>query len=181
VVLLGLGAVGTEAARLLEPFRTEVVACVRRPREPGTPVPPGVTRLVHGDAWRSELARADAVVCTLPLTASTTRIIDAGAIAAMAPGAWIVNVARGGLIDHGALVAALERGHLGGAVLDAFEQEPLPSGDPLWGRPDVLVLPHVTWSSPDTMDGFKTRFAMQLGRWLAGGEPADLVDLGAGY
>jgi phosphoglycerate dehydrogenase-like enzyme len=164
VVLLGLGAVGSEAARLLEPFGAEVVACVRRHREPDAPLPPGVTRLVHGEAWRNELGRADFVVCALPLTVGTARILDAKAIAAMATGAWIVNVARGGLIDHDALLAALERGQLGGAVLDAFEQEPLPSGDPLWGRPDVLVLPHVTWSSPNTMDGFKTRFATQLGR-----------------
>ena len=181
VVLLGLGGVGTEAARLLEPFGMTVVGCVRRPRPPGTALPVGVTRLVAGDAWRRELGAADFVVCALPLTAETARILDAAAIDAMAPGAWVVNVARGGLIDDDALLAALDRGHLGGAVLDAFEQEPLPSEHALWGRPDVLVLPHVTWSSSHTMDDFKARFAMQLGRWLAGEEPADLVDLGAGY
>jgi len=180
VVLLGLGAVGTEAARLLEPFGMEVRGCVRRPR-PGTPLPPGVSRLAVGGAWRDELADADFVVCALPLTAATTHMLDEAAFRAVGPGAWIVNVARGGLIDHQALLAALDRGHLGGAVLDAFEVEPLPSEDPLWGRPDVLVLPHVTWSSSHTMDDFKTRFATQLGRWLAGEEPADLVDLGAGY
>jgi phosphoglycerate dehydrogenase-like enzyme len=181
VVLLGLGAVGTEAARLLEPFGMTVVGCVRRPRPSAVPLPPGVTRLAVGEAWRNELAATDFVVCALPLTTATAHILDADAIGAMAPGTWVVNVARGGLIDDEALLGALDRGHLAGAVLDAFEQEPLPSEHALWGRPDVLVLPHATWSSSNTMDDFKTRFAMQLGRWLAGEEPADLVDLGAGY
>jgi len=181
VLMLGLGAVGAAAARLLEPFAMDVRGCVRRPRAADAPLPTGVSRLVVGDEWRAHLGEADYVVCSLPLTAETAGMLDAAAIAAMRPGAWIVNVSRGGLIDHQALLAALDGGHLGGAVLDAFEQEPLPSEDPLWGRPDVLVLPHVTWSTSHTVDDFKTRFAAQLRLWLAGEEPADLVDLRAGY
>jgi phosphoglycerate dehydrogenase-like enzyme len=178
VLLLGLGAVGTLAAGMLEPFGVEVRACTRRPR---TEAPRGVTRLVAGDRWRDELAEADYVVCALPLTAETRDMVDAAAFAAMKPGATVVNVARGGLIDDDALIEALESGHLGGAVLDALRQEPLPAGHPLWGRPDVLVLPHVTWSSAHTLDDFKWRFAAQLRTWLSGGAPADLVDLDAGY
>jgi phosphoglycerate dehydrogenase-like enzyme len=178
VLLLGLGAVGTLAAALLEPFGVEVRGCTRRPRDEK---PRGVSRMVAGDQWRHELAEADYVVCALPLTKETTGMLDAHALAAMKPGACLVNVARGALIDDDALIGALERGHLGGAVLDAFRQEPLPSGHPLWGRPDVLVLPHVTWSSAHTLDDFKWRFAEQLRTWLSGGVPADLVDLNAGY
>ena len=74
-------------------------------------------------------------------------MLDGAAFGAMKRGAYLVNVARGGLIDDDALVGALDRGHLGGAVLDAFRQEPVADGHPLWGRPDVLALPHVTWSS----------------------------------
>ena len=137
--------------------------------------------MVVGDAWREELGDADYVVCALPLTTETTNMLDGAVFGAMKRGAFLVNVARGGLVDDDALLAALESGHLGGAVLDAFRQEPLPAGHPLWGRPDVLALPHVTWSSAHTLDDFKWRFAAQLRTWLNGDVPGDLVDLDAGY
>ncbi|HXQ60464.1 MAG TPA: D-2-hydroxyacid dehydrogenase [Acidimicrobiales bacterium] len=178
VLILGLGAVGTAAAEMLEAFGVEVRGCTRKPRS-GTPR--GVTRLVVGETWRDELGDADYVVCALPLTAATTNMLDGDAFRAMKTGAYVINVARGGLIDDDALIAALESGHLGGAVLDAFVDEPLPDGHPLWRRADVLVLPHVTWSSDHTLDDFRWRFAAQLRTWLGGGTPADLVDLDAGY
>lgn len=178
VLLLGLGAVGTHTAAMLEPFGAEVRACTRRPR---AQTPRGVSRMVVGEGWREELADADYVVCALPLTSETTNMLDADVFGAMKRGAYLVNVARGGLIDDDALVHALESGRLGGAALDAFRQEPVPEGHPLWGRPDILALPHVTWSSTHTLDDFKWRFAAQLRTWLSGGTPADLVDLDAGY
>jgi phosphoglycerate dehydrogenase-like enzyme len=178
VLLLGLGAVGTLTAALLEPFGMEVRACARRSRDDA---PRGVNRMVAVDAWRAELPDADYVVCALPLTNETSGMLDADAFSAMKPGACLINVARGRLVDDVALLAALDSGHLGGAVLDAFAHEPLPDGHPLWGRPDVLVLPHVTWSSNHTLGDFKERFASQLHRWLAGLAPTDLVDLDAGY
>jgi phosphoglycerate dehydrogenase-like enzyme len=178
VLLLGLGAVGTLAAAMLEPFGVEVRACTRNARQGA---PPGVTKMVVGDGWREELPDADYVVCALPLTRETANMLDADAFGAMKQGAYLVNVARGGLVDDEALVGALEAGHLGGAVLDAFRQEPAPPGHPLWGRPDILALPHVTWSSAHMLDDYKTRFAAQLRRWLDGESPADLVDLDAGY
>jgi phosphoglycerate dehydrogenase-like enzyme len=137
--------------------------------------------MIVGEAWRQQLPDADYVVCALPLTRETTNMIDGAALSAMKRGACLVNVARGGLIDDVALVAALESGQIGSAVLDAFRQEPVPDGHPLWGRPDVLALPHVTWSSAHTLDDYKWRFAAQLRTWLSGGTPEDLVDLNAGY
>ncbi len=179
VLLLGLGAVGTMAAAMLEPFGADVRACTRRPR---SEKPAGVTRLIDGDRWREELPDADYVVCALPLTSDTADMLDAEAFRVMKRGAYLVNVARGALIDDDALIAALDSGQLGGAVLDAFRQEPIPAeGSPLWGRPDILALPHVTWSSAHTLDDFKWRFAAQLRTWLGGGAPSDLVDLTAGY
>ncbi len=178
VLLLGLGAVGTLVAAMLEPFEVEVRACTRRPRRD---TPRGVSRMVVGEAWRDELPDADYVVAALPLTSDTTDMLDTAAFAAVKPGAYLVNVARGGLVDDDALLSALDNGHLGGAVLDAFRQEPVPEGHPLWGRPDVLALPHVTWSSAHTLADFKWRFGAQLQAWLGGGTPADLVDLDAGY
>jgi len=178
VLILGLGAVGTMAAGMLEAFGVEVRGCVRSPR---SETPAGVTRLVVGESWRDELGDADYLVCALPLTAATTNMLDAAAFDAMKAGAVVINVARGALIDDDALIAALESGHLAGAVLDAFRQEPPDPGHPLWGRTDVLALPHVTWSSNHTLDDFKWRFAAQLRTWLSGAMPADLVDLDAGY
>ncbi|MHB8329420.1 MAG: D-2-hydroxyacid dehydrogenase [Acidimicrobiales bacterium] len=178
VLLLGLGAVGTLVASLLEPFGVEVRAATRRSRRE---LPPGVSRNLVGDQWRSGLGDADFVVCTLPLTPGTAGMLGAATFEAMKPGAWVVNISRGGLVDEVALLEALDAGHLGGAVLDAFRQEPLLPADPLWARPDVLVLPHVTWSSSHTLDDFKWRFAAQLRRFAGGQPPADLVDLAAGY
>jgi phosphoglycerate dehydrogenase-like enzyme len=178
VLFLGLGAVGTLAAAMLEPFGVEVRACTRGPRQEK---PAGVSRMVVGDAWRRELGQADYVVCSLPLTAETTNMIDGAAFGAMKKGAFLINVARGALVDDDALIAALESGQIGGAVLDAFRQEPIEDGHRLWSRPDILALPHVTWSSAHTLDEFKRRFGQQLQRWLDGGRPHDLVDLDAGY
>jgi phosphoglycerate dehydrogenase-like enzyme len=178
VLLLGLGDVGTMAAGMLAAFGVEVRGCTRSPR---SEMPPGVALMVVGEKWRDELGEADYVVCALPLTAETTNMLDGSAFGAMKAGAYVINVARGGLIDDDALIAALESGHLGGAVLDAFREEPLPDGHPLWGRADVLALPHVTWSSDHTSDDYRRRFAAQLRRWIRGGTPADLVDLDAGY
>ncbi|HYA68606.1 MAG TPA: NAD(P)-dependent oxidoreductase [Acidimicrobiales bacterium] len=180
-LILGLGSVGATTARLLEPFAMDVRACVHRPRPPGDPLPRGVNRLVVGDAWRDHLADANYVVCALPLTDVTNRMLDLDAFEALRPDCWLVNVARGGLVDDAALIAALDAGRLAGAVLDAFNREPLPSDDPLWGRPNVLILPHVTWSTAHTSDDFKARFAAQVARWVVGEPPADLVDLGTGY
>lgn len=178
VVILGLGAVGTLAARWLAEMGVEVRACVRRPRrEP----PPGVARMVTGDAWREHLADADYVVCALPLTPATAGMLDRSAFERLKPGAWLINVARGGVIDETALLEALDRGRVGGAVLDAFTEEPLPPEHPMWRRPNVLVLPHVTWSSPDSLDRLKWRFAEQLDRWCQGLPLHDVVDLAAGY
>lgn len=178
VLLLGLGAVGQLAARWLHTLGAEVRAAVRRPRPQ---LPPGVSTLVTGDAWRRHLPDADVVICAVPLTAATATMLDADAFAAMKPGAWLVNVARGGIVDEAALLDALDAGTLGGAVLDAFVEEPLPPGHPLWGRPDVLVLPHATWSSPDLSGRLAARFAEKLRRFAARQPLPDVVDLAAGY
>ena len=178
VVLLGLGAIATRVAELLAPFGADVCACTRKGR---TELPAGVTRSVSGEAWRAVLPEADFVVCTVPLTTATKSMIDSSALASMKREAWLVNVSRGAVVDEAALVDALDREVIGGAVLDAFSQEPLPPEHPLWGRPNVLVLPHVTWSSSHTLDDFTWRFAEQIRRFAGGQAPADQIDHDAGY
>ncbi|MHB8438461.1 MAG: D-2-hydroxyacid dehydrogenase [Acidimicrobiales bacterium] len=178
VMLLGLGAIGSRVAELLEPFGAEVRAWTRRSRNER---PRGVTQMLTGNEWKSHLAETDFLVSTLPLTPITDHLIDAAVFDAMKPGAWVVNISRGGVVVEDDLIAALDSGKISGAILDVFSQEPLPMGHPLWGRPDVLVLPHITWSSSHTLDDFTSRFAAQLRRFIAGETPADLIDLSAGY
>jgi phosphoglycerate dehydrogenase-like enzyme len=177
-LFLGLGSVGALAAPMAAALGVQVVGVARTPRPQP---PPGVARLVARDQWRSELPRSDFVVCALPLTKQTAGMIDAAALSAMKPTAWLINVARGGLIDEDALVKGLDAGEIAGAVLDAFVKEPLPPGHPLWGRPNVLVVPHYTWASPRIMARKDALFADQLRAWVEGRPLANRVDLVAGY
>lgn len=177
LLLLGFGEVGRLVAAMAQPFGMDVRAVARTPRA----APPGVTRLVTGEAWRDELPEADYMALAMPLTPSTRGMVDEAALAAMKPSAWLVNVARGALIDEDALVAALDAGRLGGAVLDAFVTEPLPEGDPLWGRDNVVVVPHHTWSSARSAERAERLFAAELGRFAAGEPLEHTIDPAAGY
>ncbi|HEX3549098.1 MAG TPA: D-2-hydroxyacid dehydrogenase, partial [Candidatus Elarobacter sp.] len=138
VAVVGFGNIGREVAVRLRGFGARVI---------------GVTRSGHADPLADEAAsrahlyevleRSDAVVLAVPLNGATRHIIDARALAAMPPHAVLINVARGGVVDHAALRDALASGALGGAGLDVTEPEPLPPHDPLWTLPNVLVTPHV--------------------------------------
>lgn len=108
-----------------------------------------------GADWRdlpALLGEADIVSLHLPLTADTENLIDARAIAAMKPGAVLVNTARGGLVDEAALIGALQSGHLRAAGLDVVTVEPAPAGNPLFGLDNVVVMPHIAWITPETLD-----------------------------
>jgi phosphoglycerate dehydrogenase-like enzyme len=98
------------------------------------------------------LARADIVSLHLPLVPETDRLIDRAALARMKPGAILVNTARGGLVDEAALVAALTGGPLRAAGLDVFAEEPVPSDNPLLRLDNVVLMPHVAWLTPETLD-----------------------------
>ena len=98
------------------------------------------------------LATADIVSLHLPLVADTERMIDAAALARMKPGAILVNTARGGLIDEAALVEALRGGHLRAAGLDVFADEPVAPDNPLLALDNVVLMPHVAWLTPETLD-----------------------------
>lgn len=177
LLLLGLGDVNRLVVEMARPFGLRVRAWARRPR----PAPDGVERLLTGEAWRDELGEADYVVLGLPLTPETAGLINAEALARFKRGAWLINLARGGLVDEAALVAALDAGQLAGALLDAFATEPLPASSPLWGRDDVIVVPHHTWSSPRVAERMIARFRTELTRVLHGQPPVRPVDYDAGY
>ncbi len=115
------------------------------------------------------LAQADIVSLHVPLTADTERLINAEALAAMKPGAILINTARGGLVDESALAAALKSGHLRGAGLDVFAQEPVDPTNPLLALPTVVAAPHMAWLTPETLDR-SLAVAFENCRRLADGE-----------
>jgi D-3-phosphoglycerate dehydrogenase / 2-oxoglutarate reductase len=122
------------------------------------------------------LGRADVVTLHVPLTAETQHMIDAGAIAAMRPGARLVNTCRGGLVDERALADALERGHLAGAGLDVFEAEPPPAESPLRSLPQVTLSPHAAWYSRAALADLPVLATRQAIDFLAGRPVAAIVN-----
>jgi phosphoglycerate dehydrogenase-like enzyme len=138
VLVIGLGGVGREVARQLAALNAEIWGV----RRSGGEAPEHVARLVGDDAFDAALGDVDAVVLACPYTAETHHLMNARRLAAMRPGAGLINVARGAVVDEAALIEALRSGHLGGAVLDVQEREPMPADSPLWDLPNVLISPH---------------------------------------
>lgn len=137
-LVIGLGGVGREIARQLAALDAEVWGV----RRSGGDAPEHVARLVDYEAFDAVLGDVDAVVLACPYTAETHHLVNASRLAAMRPGAGLINVARGAVVDEEALIESLRSGHLGGAVLDVQEREPMPAESPLWDLPNVLISPH---------------------------------------
>lgn len=138
VTVLGLGALGAACASMLRDLRFQVTGWSRTPKSLD-----GI-RCLHGDEGLAvALAQGEITVLLLPLTPATEGVMDTAALARLPRGAVLVNPGRGRLIDDEALLAALDRGHLGHATLDVFRTEPLPAGHPFWAHPRVTVTPHI--------------------------------------
>jgi phosphoglycerate dehydrogenase-like enzyme len=178
MLIVGLGSIGGETARLAAAFGVEVVGIRRRV---GRPLPAGVAAVVPPDRLLAELPAADVVVLAAPETAATVHLIGDRELARMKDDAVLVNVSRGKLLDEAALVRALEAGRLRGAALDVFEHEPLAAASPLWGRPDVLITPHVAGFHTEHWARVTQLFADNLRRFEAGEPLANVVDKEAGY
>jgi phosphoglycerate dehydrogenase-like enzyme len=176
--LVGLGGIGCQVAGLARPFGPRVVAIRRRPT--GAPVE-GVDVLGGLEALPELVAVSDFIVLALPLTGETESVINDDVLAAVKPGSWVINVARGALVDELALLRALRSGPLGGAVLDTFREEPLPETSPFYRLPNCIVTPHTSWSSAEVLGRAFDVFCDNL-RLYRDGEPLKyLVDLTAGY
>jgi len=178
VGLVGLGGIGAQVAEFLHPFGSRVVA-VRR--NASAPAPAGVEILGGLEALPRLLALSDFVVLALPLTTETDKVIDDEALSLMKPGAWIVNVARGGLIEERALLRELRSGRLGGAVLDTFRDEPLTDSSAFYQVPNCIVTPHTSWSSGAVLGRTFDVFCDNLRRYAAGEPLLHVVDPKAGY
>lgn len=173
--IIGLGSIGTEVARRALAFDMDVVAIRRR----DLPSPlPGIS--LTGDLGEL-LASSDHVVVAAPATNRTEHLIDATALHRMKPGAHLVNVARGSLVDQDALLVALDEGRLARATLDVVDPEPLPAGHRLYGHDRVRLSPHVSWSSPRTMRRTMELFVQNVDRYRGGQSLLGVVDPREGY
>lgn len=137
-LIVGLGAIGRDLARRARLLDMDVIAVTRTP-EPD----PNCAAVLPMDQLDEALPRAGIVFLSVALAPETRHLIGPRTLARMRPGAFIVNLARGGLIDQPALVEALRSGAVGGAGLDVTDPEPLPPGDPLWTAPNAIIMPHV--------------------------------------
>ena len=138
ILVVGLGNIGLEVARLARSFGMRTIGLKRQPDEEL----PHVEELHPSENLKELIPRADAVVVTLPLTERTEGMVDREAINLMKPGCVFVNVGRGGVVDEEALIESLEDRRIAGAALDVFATEPLPPESPLWDLPNVLISPH---------------------------------------
>jgi len=177
LAVLGLGAIGTEVARLGKAFGMRVVALDVREARPDE----GVDALFPPPALKEVLSQGDYVVVTLPLTGRTRNLIGREELLAMKRTAFLVNIARGGIVDEDALEAALTEERIGGAALDVFAHEPLPAESRLWDLPNVIISPHVAGIRQDYAVLALDLFCENLKRYLGGQEMANVVDKKRGY
>ena len=174
LTIVGLGDIGRDIARTARGLGMRVLGVSRR----GRPVREA-TKMYPVAAMARALREADFVVLLLPLTPETRGIIGADALGAMKPTTWLINIARGAVVDEGALMAALEQRRIAGAVLDVFDREPLPPSHLLWKMDNVVVTPHI--SGPSTADALTPVFNDNLARYLAGRPLRHVVDRRRGY
>jgi len=172
--IVGLGDIGRTIARAALGVGMRISGVSQSGRKA-----PGVDRVYRARDLGKPLASADFVVLTVPLTAATRGLIGARELARMKPSAWLVNIGRGPLVDEGALLEALAGKRIGGAILDVFDEEPLPADHPLWKLENVVITPHI--SGPSTPDEIGPIFDDNLRRYLARRPLRYQVDRKRGY
>jgi phosphoglycerate dehydrogenase-like enzyme len=177
VGIIGYGSIGRQIARLLREFGATVLATKNDAMHPidsgytpeglGDPEGDLVHRLYPAQAVKSMLKDCDFIVVCVPLSAKTRGLLNAEVLAACKPSAFLVDVSRGGILDHTALIKALNEHKLAGAALDVFPEEPLPSKSPLWGMSNVVLTPHVAGISSHYDERAIALFAENLSRYIS--------------
>lgn len=177
VMIYGVGALGGAVADRLHAAGFSVTGV----RRSGRPVI-AVDRMITPDRFMDELAHTEILVLACPLTPETRGLMGVREFAALQHGAAILNIARGGVIDHSALVSSLESGHLSGAILDVFDEEPLPPDSRLWDVPNLMVFPHVSADAPEGyVDRCLAILAGNLERAKARQQLRNVVNVELGY
>lgn len=177
LLVVGLGGIGTEVARRADGLGMRVIAT----RNSGREGPGFVEKVGLPEDLLAFAAEADVVVNAAPLTPATTGLFDARFFAAMKPGGYFINVARGRSVVQDDLVAALRSGQLGGAGLDVTDPEPLPPDSPLWSMPNVIITPHIAGDSDLENERGWLLVAENLRRYAVGEPMLNVVDIERGY
>ncbi len=191
VGIVGYGSIGRQVAHLLTPFGATVLATKRDAKSPedfgfthegmGDPEASKVHRLYPAEAIKSMLKLSDFIVICVPLTQQTIGLMDHSTMAAIKPGAFLIDISRGRVVDHASLIKALQEGRLAGAALDVFPEEPLPPDDPLWGMHNVIITPHIADNSRNYNHQACHLFSENLHRYLAGLPLFNLFNRDRGY
>jgi phosphoglycerate dehydrogenase-like enzyme len=177
VGLVGYGEIGRAIAARARGFGLRLIATRRRPQPA-----PELDALYPAEALPELLAQSDYVVICTPLTRETRGLIGERELRAMRPTAWLINVARGEIVQEDALLRALREGWIAGAALDVFSQEPLPPESPLWTAPNLLITPHNAGvRHPQFAAETLAQFIDNLGRYVRGEPLLNVVDKQAGY
>jgi len=176
VAIIGAGGIGRALIGLLAPFGAEVIAVTRRGREV-----PGAALTLPADRVSEAWGAARHVVIAAPATDGTRHLVGAAELAAMREDAWLINIARGSLVDTDALVEALRSGSIAGAALDVTDPEPLPDGHPLWELPNVLITPHVATPPEAERRHYAARVRENVRRLAAGEDLEGVIDPDGGY
>ena len=176
VAIVGAGGIGRALIGLLQPFGAEILAVTRRGHDV-----PGAARTYAAGELDEVWPNAHHVVIAAPATDGTRHLVGARELAAMRADAWLVNVARGSLVDTDALVGALREHAIAGAALDVTDPEPLPDGHPLWDLPNALITPHIATPPEAERRHFAERVRENVRRFAAGEPLEGVIDPDGGY
>jgi phosphoglycerate dehydrogenase-like enzyme len=178
VAVVGAGGIGRELITLLAPLGARVIAVNRS----GTPISqPGVVETISAQQLSELWSRIDHVVVAAPATADTRHLVGKAELNQLKPDSWVINIARGSLVDTDALVDALRDGTIGGAGLDVTDPEPLPDGHPLWDLPNAMVTPHDSNPSQLRSVAFAEHVTQNVSRFVQGRDLLARIDVAAGY
>jgi phosphoglycerate dehydrogenase-like enzyme len=191
VGIIGYGSIGRQVARLLREFGATVLATKNDAMHPsnsgytpegmGDPNGDLVHRLYPAQAIKSMLKDCDFIVVAVPLSEKTRNLVKADVLTACKPTAYLVDISRGGIVDHAALIKALNEHRLAGAALDVFPEEPLPKKSPLWEMQNVIITPHIAGVSAHYDERAIELFAENLSRYIADLPLYNVFDLKRGY
>jgi phosphoglycerate dehydrogenase-like enzyme len=177
LVILGMGSIGSELARMAGAVGMRVIGVRRDASRPA----PGAERIVPPARFVEVAREADYLAVTAALTPQTRGMVSAEVLRALKPTAWVINIARGPIVDEAALATALQEKRIGGAALDVFETEPLPAASPLWSLDNAILTPHVSNSSPKVRERSLALVAENVRRFKAGEPLLNVVDRAVGY